>query len=155
LRPPARRPQLKRDPLGSYDSMCLGVYLAAPDSLPEIQWSQERPAFNVGPITPDEASVRRHFSHPHVYYLGSHTQCGCGFSSREEPELADRRRSLESLQAYLADATLRGPVELFVCWDGDYAEDPRQRIQLQAKELAGRDDWLEDRTFVEVRGAAA
>jgi len=86
---------------------------------------------------------------------GSHTQCGCGFSSREEPEVADRRRSLEGLQAYLADATLRRSVELFVCWDGDYAEDPRQRIQLQAKELAGRDDWLEERTFVEVRRAAA
>ena len=130
--------------------MCLGVFLASEFELPEVAWSPARPGFSVAPISEYEEPVRRQFSRPRVYYLGSHTRCGCGFSADEEGEPAERRRSLEALAAYVSAARERGLVELFVCWEGDYAAEPERRLRLEARDLARRDDWLAELSFVEI-----
>jgi hypothetical protein len=135
--------------------MCLGVFLASAVELPAVPWSPAAPAFNVAPISEYEEPVRQQFSRPHVYYLGSHTQCGCGFSPDERGDPADRRRALEALAAYVGAACERGPAELFVCWEGDYAAEPGRRLRLGARDLARRDDWLAELSFVGVAGPAS
>ena len=135
--------------------MCLGIYLAAAAPLDTIEWAPERPAFNVAGLTEREDPVRRHFSQPHIYYLGSHSRCGCGFQANGDRDPAAGERSRAALAAYVGAARRLGPAELFVCWEGDYAVPPERRLRLTAGELEADADWTEELTFVEILEAAA
>jgi hypothetical protein len=135
--------------------MCLGVYLAAAVPLEPITWSPERPAFNVAGLTEHEDPVRRQFSQPHIYYLGSHSRCGCGFQASGDSDPAAGERSRAALAAYVGAARRMGPAELFVCWDGAYAVAPERRLRLTAAELEAAADWTQELTFVEILEAAA
>lgn len=132
--------------------MCLAVFIASDHPLPSRPFSEERPAFNAGPLAEREEPVRRQFARAHVYSLGAHTGCGCGFSPQQEWEEPARRRSLAALADYVSAVVRTGPVELFVCWH-DPAEleaAPERRLRLAAHELAEREDWTLERTLVEV-----
>lgn len=121
--------------------MCLGVFLASDRPLDLVPWDERRPAFNVVPLSEHEAPVRRQFALAHVVYAGAHTRCGCGFrSDDDDPDAVGRSRA--ALAEYVRRADLAGPVEIFVCWEGDYARPPQVRAERAAAELAG-DDWLE------------
>ena len=135
--------------------MCLGIYIATDRTLAEVPWDPSAPAFNLGPLSDQELPVRAQFSLPHLYYTGAHTQCACGFSRTEEPDDTARRASLRALVVCLKPVVQDGTVELFVCWDGDYAAAPQQRLQLPLDELEHDPRWLEERSFVAVVQAAA
>jgi len=119
--------------------MCLGVFLASGLPLALVPWDSQAPAFNVVPLTEHEAPVRQQFSLAHVVYAGSHTGCSCGFrSDANDPAAVSRSR--EALLRYIGQASATGPVEVFVCWEGDYAA-----VTLAA--FAGDEAWLEELTF--------
>jgi hypothetical protein len=132
--------------------MCLAVFVASDFPLPAVRWSAERPEFAVAPLAARQEPVRRRLARPHVAALWAHTGCGCGFSHQYEWDAEARRRSAAALSAYLADAARRGPVELAVCWDdeAEYERAPERRLRLSAAELAERDDWLGERSHVEL-----
>jgi hypothetical protein len=48
-----------------------------------------------------------------------------------------------------------GPAQLFVCWEGDYAVAPGQRLRLMPAELGSAAEWTQELTFVEILEAAA
>ena len=134
--------------------MCLTVYLATDRALPLVAWSQESPGFNVEPLRDPADPVRRQLNLPTLYNLGSHTFCGCGFLRDGAEDDADVQASREALVAYASDAVRSGPVELYVCWNGD-AEDPCvQRLVLTPSDLLGREDWLEEGTHVRLEAEA-
>ena len=135
--------------------MCLGVYLAADRPLPLVEWNEARPSFNVTELSPAEAPVRGRFSKRHVYYLGSYTGCSCGFEPDEEAEAPDGERSRHDLAAYVAEAAGAGVVELFTCWDGDYLEPARERLELTADQLRDPAAWFGELVFATVRAPAA
>ena len=135
--------------------MCLGVYFAAAAPLGTIDWTPEHPVFNVAGLTEHEEPVRRQFSQPHIYYLGSHTRCGCGFQADGDGDPAAGGRSRAALAAYVGAARRMGPAELFVCWEGDYAVAPGQRLRLMPAELGSAAEWTQELTFVEILEAAA
>jgi len=132
--------------------MCLAVFVASDSPLPVVPWSTERPGFAVAPLAPRQEPVRQRLARPYVAALWAHTGCGCGFSPQLEWDAAARRRSAVALAAYLADAARRGPVELAICWDdgAEYARAPERRLRLSAAELAARDDWLAERSHIEL-----
>ena len=124
------------------------LYAASSLPLPIIPWDETQPALHVSEVTGDARAVARWFSRPHVYYVGAHTGCGCGFNSGamalEElndaaavmqllDALTDEQRrdflaeqdTRQRLSAYLADAG-REAVELYACWSGDEAETPKE-----------------------------
>lgn len=135
--------------------MCLAVFLAAEQELPQVAWSAARPSFHAGPLERFEESVRGKVSLPLVYALGAHTGCGCGFlnDGADDPDAV--RRSREQLAAYAAEAFRHGAVELYVCWSGDVEQGYRQQLALTPGELVTRDDWLEEGTHVRLVSAAA
>lgn len=137
--------------------MCLGVYLASDHSLPEISWTQDRPAFHVAPISESQAPVRAQFTRAHVYHLGSHTHCGCGFSADADDDQTpeDRATSLAALALYVRHALTLGPAEIFVCWYGECEKPPASRFRLTAQDLGERTDWLAELSFVELYNPAA
>jgi hypothetical protein len=130
--------------------MCLGVFIASDRPLSLVPWSQEARGFNVAPLSHYEEPVRAQFSLPHVVYAGAHTRCACGFQNdAEEPLSVERSRA--ALLAYLGKAADVGRVELFVCWDGDFAQAARFRFDRSVGELHANDEWLQELAFTSIR----
>jgi hypothetical protein len=121
------------------------VYLAADAPLPLIDWSDNRPAFHVTELIPEDYRVRKQFSKPFVYYLGSHHKCGCGFRYGDQPlssaddrqEDRDARDCVAALSTYLEAAVRHGPVEIFACWDGDQECEPANKTVLSTSDFYG------------------
>ena len=132
--------------------MCVAVYLSAPTPLPLVPWHEESPAFFVEEAPVDDP-VRPHFSWPNVYYAGAHEGCGCGFAYNQMPENlqeaddeARGRASVAALRSYVIEATTRGPVELYACWEGEQSFPVKERIT-SAPDVLGGDSF----EFVQLR----
>jgi hypothetical protein len=136
--------------------MCWVLYLASDVPLPTIRWDSTRPAFNVEALPRSESRVLRQFSRRHIYIVGSHTLCGCGFdraqANPDHPEeLQQAEQSLRSLQEYLRRITASArEIELYSCWDGDQAADPDHRLVLAADDVSPTMPWFSDRTYAVV-----
>ena len=104
--------------------MCMQLYAAADSPLPEMPAVTPPHPLSVRPICETEEPVRPHFTKPHVYFLGAHTGCSCGFQyGMGGSEDDEGRASVRALGTYLTLAVASvGPVELFACWEGDEAE---------------------------------
>lgn len=141
--------------------MCWVLYLASDVPLPTVQWDSRRPAFNVQQIPRAESPVSRQFARQHLYVVGSHTLCGCGFdrtqANLDHPdELVETEQSLGSLKTYLRDAVaMAGELELYSCWDGDQAAEPDHRWALTLDDVGPTMRWFPDRTYAAVSGGAA
>lgn len=141
--------------------MCLVVYLASDQPLPFIAWDENTPAFHVTEVREAELKVRQQFKKPHLYYLGSHTGCGCGFddaqnNERNVDEHAATERTLNALGAYLAAAVATaGTLELYSCWDGDQGTQPDCRLELSPASFGAGMKWLAERTYVRISDRAA
>ncbi len=74
--------------------MCVVCYIATDKKIQEISFNEKAPAFHIE----KEKKVVFHkevFSLKHIYYIGSHQGCGCGFTSEELPqEVIDNARKL-------------------------------------------------------------
>lgn len=124
--------------------MCLVLFLGTETPLETSGWSKETPAFYVGNIALGEVPVRQHFNKPLVYYLGSHTQCGCGFdydssyaeARGDEADDLESRRQLVKLLRSLTEG--EGEVEVFACWSGDEAEEVIERKRVRPEDLFDR-----------------
>jgi len=62
------------------------VYIASDHELPLIEWNEDAPAFHVRELHEKEKAVRAQFTLPHIYYVGAHEGCGCGFQVGEYPD---------------------------------------------------------------------
>ncbi len=127
--------------------MCLAVYIAADQPLPEIAWDERHPAFHVRRIQPFESGIQKHFTKSHIYYAGAHEGCGCGFSygllrlngMEEDPvALAAGQESVRQLSAYLSETTAKlGPVELYACHGENVEAPPESKATLRPAEIGG------------------
>jgi len=101
---------------------------------------------SVKPLSEDDGAVRQWFTKKHVYFIGSHTGCSCGFPSASgaEPieyydgffddERDDRPKDLESMTALirlLRELTAsNGTVEVLPAWWDNRGREPRGRLRL-------------------------
>ncbi len=138
--------------------MCMVVYIAADKPLPTIAWDPDNRQLNVMQLKGErEENVRSHFSKPHVYYVGSHLGCGCGFSYGQHPdfekeeEAGEARTCVADLSAYLKSAiAAAGPVELYACWSGDEGDSVQARREATYADIGGEAFWLEERVMLVV-----
>ena len=109
--------------------MCMVLYAAADAPLPELPERNPPAPLSARPIRDAEEAVRPHFTKPHVYFLGSHTGCSCGFQYGEGVEEdSEGRESVRQLGEYLAAAVeCAGAIEVYACWDGEEAEPLEER----------------------------
>ena len=139
--------------------MCQVLYIAADRELPLIAWHEQTPAFHVTPLPEREEAVRRHFSKPHVYYLGAHTGCSCGFAyghldlrdEKDQTEDTASRASTAGLRAYLAQVSRDGDVELYSCWEGDWYLPAEHRFEVTTEHFGGDTFSLTERAFYLVK----
>lgn len=103
-------------------------------------------------LSESEQVVRHQFTLPEVVYAGAHTGCSCGFQSdRDDPSAVIRSRA--ALVEYIGEAAKAGPVEVFVCWEGDYEKAANARSERSVASLADGDDWLQELAFTRIRRA--
>jgi len=133
--------------------MCLMLYLGSDVPLPIINWEPEHPPLHVADLDDHDRVVSRHFSKPHVYYVGAHGGCGCVFEacdlSAELPEDHETFRPGE----WLRDLTLnalqhQSSVEFFACWDGDQDHDIDHRAHVTSDELVRSERVFLEKQFV-------
>ena len=148
--------------------MCEVVYLASDKPLPLREYEQDRPVFwlgELGSFSDNDNGVKKQFSLPYVYYIGSHTCCGCGFQKRtkrgkrnlfrrvlnlfKEPkkkgcDLAGADLALNTvvdltyrqLVNYLQEAKKQGArLELLTCYDGFQEEQPKRREVIRTVQI--------------------
>jgi hypothetical protein len=138
--------------------MCMVLYAAADAPLRTIP--DDGPvALSVRPINATEELVRAHFSKPHVYFLGSHSACSCGFNYGYSPNTdAAGRESVTQLGLYLAAAvTHAGPIEIYACWDGDEAKHAKEHVTVTTDHFRGdaEEFQLSERWFAVVAALAS
>jgi hypothetical protein len=95
----------------------------------------------------------------HVYYIGSHEGCGCGFSydqefDKNDKDIDDRKKSVFKFNELLRDILSKSDeCEVFLCWGGDEAEKP-ERSQSVSSEFFSKGDWVEERpTFYKIKNS--
>jgi hypothetical protein len=148
--------------------MCKMLYLAADQPAPLVPWQANNPGFWVREIQETEAGVRKQFTKPYLYYVGSHEKCGCGFaygicpthpnSPFDEGERAEEeagRESVRRLAEYLALVVAEGAVELYACWDEAQECDPVERGVISPADLGGPAFQFRDGQFLIVQGSAS
>ena len=142
--------------------MCMTVFIAATEPLPFVPWNASAPAFHLQALSDAEGGVRVRFTKPHIYFLGAHTGCSCGFNYglREIKHQEDRaeedasRASVAALRAYLEDAVARqGEVEVFASWEGDWSLEPEQQLQVTPDWFGGESFAMPERVFFRVVAA--
>lgn len=118
--------------------MCVHLYIAADHRLPTMEGSKPDARFFVRRLELWEDPVRRHFGRRHVFFVGSHLGCGCGFEddpdtsshptlrAHQDEEAADDAR--RRLHSYLHSATEFGPVELYCCAPGEVMTAPEFHV---------------------------
>src|SRR5579862_3212367 len=79
--------------------MCMMIYVASDYALPTLAWDKDHPRFHVTGLTERDEPVRKHFSKPFVYYVGSHQGCGCGFQFVEHDFLEHQYETKENVEA--------------------------------------------------------
>jgi hypothetical protein len=125
------------------------VYIASDSPLELKPWDKDNPSFCIEELKGDENVVRKQFTKPHVYYVGPHTGCGCGFQVWDpDPDLPDddddlaeaklveksRRQLRDLIESLLQSCDI---VELFATWSGGESDPPEITRELQPADLTG------------------
>ncbi|MEO8481008.1 MAG: hypothetical protein ABI634_02290 [Acidobacteriota bacterium] len=117
----------------------MAVFIAAAEPLPFVAWSEAAPGFHLQAISEAEDGVRSRFTKPHVYYLGAHTGCSCGFNyglrdvngAEDQVEEVASQASVAALRDYVRQAVaIQSEVELFASWEEDWIHEPEQRLRI-------------------------
>lgn len=116
------------------------------------QWSERAPGFYLEQARKRDKVVRQ-FALPHVYYVGSHEGCGCGFikEGEEGPEFEIHQANYLALTGLIREAMARGAsIELFACWEGDQAGRPESVESLPPSRLEDPGFQFKEKQFIRV-----
>ncbi len=100
----------------------------------------------------ERIGLKEKFSKSHIYYVGSHSQCSCGFNYiAGKNGFEDHRISSEMLVALIQMLTQKECVEFYCCWAGDYEEEIEERLILDSQAISLDKNYfgLTERQFIE------
>ena len=147
--------------------MCFVLYIGTDEPLPTTPWDEKNRHLNTEDLGEHDEAVAKHFSKAQTKYLGSDQGCGCGFrhvtlqnggwpeewnigrnpdydGSEEEPihqELYDFISALLSSNQ---------SIELYGCWDGDFADPFEHSEEIDFERLLDRTFFFRERGFYTV-----
>ena len=139
--------------------MCYAIYIASDKPLKTIPWNENDRKLNVNQLDPKENIIKKIFSKPHVYYIGSHLNCGCGFfyessltPDGDEKEVAKQvKKSQQELKTYIKQSLDQSKeIELYVTWEGEKEQGPARTIHLTHKDVE-KQFHLEERHFYVIK----
>jgi hypothetical protein len=117
--------------------MCFALYIAVDTTLPIQLRNDKAPAFYTEGADDYRGSLPI-FSKPHIYYLGSHMGCGCGFLIDEAVDTPKYRAAMQTrlqLVNFLRQVTTLGSVEMWMTWEGEEAFPPKARAHICPKDI--------------------
>lgn len=119
--------------------MCLAVYIAHSQPLPSKPWDESNPSIFIKELNEQDRLIQDKFTLKHIYYLGSHEGCGCGFAYAErlapEEDKLRRAQNYRELAAYLTEHKISGWLEFFACWEGEQEKGPASVEQIEKTNL--------------------
>ncbi len=125
--------------------MCLALYISSSKPLPLLPLDPAQPAFHVHELPTAAAAVRAHFTHPHVYYVGSAQGCSCAFNYEHEFE------PIRSLERYLKIALADGnELEGFACRTGREAKEVKHSTVVTPETIAMPRFYFHDGHFLRI-----
>jgi hypothetical protein len=139
--------------------MCYAIYIASDKPLKTIDWDENNRKLNVDKIDSKDEIIRKVFSKPHIYYIGSHLKCGCGFfyESSLTPDCDEREvarqvnQSQEELKEYIRKSLDKSKeIELYVSWEGEKEKGPLKIIHLTDKDVEKQLNF-EERHFYRIK----
>lgn len=140
--------------------MCTVLYIASDRALELIPRDEARPAFHVTQLLEGEAPIKSHFSKRFINYVGAAHGCSCAFTDWEfmddydESGRIELRAEVEPLVAYVEKAVAAsGPVEIYLCQDGEWANLPRLRRHLTTADWTHAAFRLESGVFYTIANA--
>lgn len=147
--------------------MCFVLYVASDIPIPDMPFDQNSPALNTKPLTDRESPIQNVFSKPNVKFLGSSTNCGCGFRNLSfqnggwpeeylvdlDPEFGagtqDDHKSLHRFLMSQLDSTEQ--IEIYGCWDGDFDAEPARHETIDVAQTLRDDFFLRERCLYTVK----
>lgn len=134
------------------------LYMASSEPVAELETED----LTIERLRSSSEAVARHFGFPHVYFIGAHTGCSCGFPSVaaevpvtyfegmfDDEDDEERLKNLASVRALLelirVCLTNASAVELFPVWVGDEAEGSHGTIELQFEQLDAQSFFFNER----------
>jgi hypothetical protein len=106
--------------------MCYEIYIASDKPLKTIHWDEINRKLNVAKIDSKDKIIRKVFSKPHIYYIGSHLTGCCPNENLFERSL---KRflfiNLGEVKEYIRQSLDRSKeIELYVSWEGGKKRSP-------------------------------
>lgn len=145
--------------------MCFVLYLGTQSEVPRIPWSENSPTLCTDHVGQRAQAVKDKFSLPCVTYVGSDQGCGCGFrhamfqggdwpeESIVEPTEGSQSNH-EALVALIQQYFASHPfVELYGCWDGDFAEAVQHREEISLQRIVQPEFRFRERGYYRVATA--
>jgi hypothetical protein len=151
-------------------SMCFMLHIATSCPVPRLAWNEDDRHVWVGDVEQHASSVSRHFSLPHIAYVGSDLNCGCGFrhvsfQNGEWPEeslipeggmntegTAKNHRELYSLLSGVLRRSAM--VELYGCWADEYGERSEGSQEMRAHDILPDHFFFRERMLYRVTAQA-
>ncbi len=133
--------------------MCFMVYMASSEPLPLVKQEKSTPTFHTRLVSVRERIVRRQFSFPHVYYVGSYTGCGCGFLKDGEvgEELLKTEAMYQDLAGFIGEAISQGSeIELFSCWVGEQGAVPVKSTTITLEEMVKPEFEFQEKVLIRI-----
>ena len=147
--------------------MCFVLYAASRIDPPLIPWNEQLPELYTSELSDDCEVVRANFTLPHVFYIGSHDGCGCGF--RYIPLEAILQEDAEAIYSegvehqkytqpnhrklfdYIEREFKNEPfLELYGCWSGEEAERSTTEAEVRLDRIADPGFCFRERGFYRV-----
>lgn len=141
--------------------MCFVLYIATKHPLPIVAWDDQTRDIHTEELTEHDEAVRDHFSLTNVYYIGSDTQCGCGYRNatyqngswpeeewHPDDDLShveaqpNHERLVDFIQRHLPE---HAPLEFFGMWEGDYSSPTLSSQNIPLDRLLDLDFYFRDR----------
>jgi hypothetical protein len=100
----------------AYHQMCLEIFLGSAKELPTIPWDEENPRFYLSnlKVTQQSSIIKDVLKSNHLFKVGSHMGCACGFCIAEELEDRQQRiKDVTDLLAFLSTHLPENTLKLF------------------------------------------
>jgi len=104
--------------------MCYALYLFTDEFIAKTEWTEENPAMWIQAVSEgaDLDALKWPHNKKNIYYIGSYSRCGCGWSSVTQwdaPEDISRKQSGRHNLAEILNSLNDRKFWLVICWEGN------------------------------------